>query len=132
MNYIGEICRYLVLQPAGDFDQRHKVRLAVGNGLKSSVWTTFQSRFNIKQIVEFYGSTEGTAGMANIENRVGAVGFNSLFLGWILPLKIVRVDEVTRDIVRDENGRAILCQPGELGELVGLIKSKNYMLLFII
>ena len=83
MNYIGEICRYLVVQPVGDFDTRHKIRLAVGNGLKSSVWTTFQSRFKIKNIVEFYASTEGTGGMANTENRPGAVGFNSLFLGLV-------------------------------------------------
>lgn len=56
--YVGEICRYLVNQPKSDLDQKHKVRIAFGNGLRANVWKEFKDRFNVK-CVEFYGSTEG-------------------------------------------------------------------------
>lgn len=32
-----------------------------GNGLRQEIWRDFKNRFNIKQIGEVYGSTEGNA-----------------------------------------------------------------------
>lgn len=32
-----------------------------GNGLRQEIWRDFKTRFNIKQIGEVYGSTEGNA-----------------------------------------------------------------------
>lgn len=32
-----------------------------GNGLRRDIWKQFQETFRIKQIYEFYGSTEGNA-----------------------------------------------------------------------
>ena len=76
INYIGETCRYLLSQPKSVFDQMNRIRLAMGNGLKASIWTEFKERFKIKTIFEFYGSTEGnTVLMPNMGGRVGAVGF---------------------------------------------------------
>ena len=45
--YIGELCRYLLAQPARPTDSTHKVRLAFGNGLKANLWSSFQTRFNV-------------------------------------------------------------------------------------
>jgi solute carrier family 27 fatty acid transporter 1/4 len=59
--YIGEICRYLLAQPEKPVDKLHNLRIMFGNGLRKKIWKDFQTRFNIKQIVEFYGSTEGNA-----------------------------------------------------------------------
>lgn len=59
--YIGELCRYLLAQPEKETDQKHKVRLVFGNGLRQEIWRDFKTRFNIKQIGEVYGSTEGNA-----------------------------------------------------------------------
>lgn len=59
--YIGELCRYLLAQPKKPADQQHKIRLVFGNGLRQEIWSDFKNRFNIKQIGEVYGSTEGNA-----------------------------------------------------------------------
>lgn len=32
-----------------------------GNGLRAQIWKQFTSRFNVKQIGEFYGATEGNS-----------------------------------------------------------------------
>src|ERR1043166_5049007 len=57
--YIGELCRYLVHAPAHPQENGHRLRLAVGNGLRPDVWNAFKDRFKIPQILEFYASTEG-------------------------------------------------------------------------
>ena len=62
--YIGEICRYLLAQPESPYDKAHCIRLMFGNGLRASIWSDFVTRFNIKQIGELYGSTEGNANIS--------------------------------------------------------------------
>lgn len=59
MQYIGEMCRYMVSAPPTPWDQAHKLRLAFGNGMRPDVWQKFKDRFNIQTVVEFYGATEG-------------------------------------------------------------------------
>ena len=40
--YIGELCRYLVMAPANPAaDRAHRLRIAVGNGLRPEVWGRF-------------------------------------------------------------------------------------------
>ena len=82
--YIGEICRYLLLQPPSPQDSGHKVRLMFGNGLRPVIWKEFQARFKVKKIAEFYGATEGNASVVNYTGKAGACGF----LSQILPKKI--------------------------------------------
>lgn len=67
--YIGEICRYLLLQPCTPYDRAHNIRLMFGNGLRPNIWRNFVDRFNIKQIGELYGSTEGNANISNNLNK---------------------------------------------------------------
>jgi len=38
--YIGELCRYLLNQPAKATDRQHRVRMAVGNGLRRNCGTS--------------------------------------------------------------------------------------------
>ena len=75
--YIGELCRYLVARKPSDADTKHNIRLAIGNGLRPDIWDEFQDRFQIPDILEFYGATEGTGSTLNYcttkEDR-GAVG----------------------------------------------------------
>uniref|UniRef100_T2MBA0 long-chain-fatty-acid--CoA ligase n=1 Tax=Hydra vulgaris TaxID=6087 RepID=T2MBA0_HYDVU len=122
INYIGETCRYLLATPVVSFESQHKVRVAVGNGLRASIWTQFTSRFNIPLIAEFYGSTEGNANMINVCNRVGAVGFSSVLLPRAYPIKLVKVNKETGEIIRGSNGLAVSPQCGEPGELCGKIR----------
>jgi solute carrier family 27 fatty acid transporter 1/4 len=48
MVYVGEVCRFLVNQPPSSLDKKHKIRLAIGNGLRENVWKEFNERFSIK------------------------------------------------------------------------------------
>lgn len=82
--YIGEICRYLLLQPKDPKDTAHKVKLMFGNGLRPVIWKDFQQRFQVKKICEFYGATEGNASVVNYTSKEGACGF----LSQILPKQI--------------------------------------------
>ena len=91
--YIGEICRYLLNTPHCKEEAEHKVRLVFGNGIRPEIWSAFVERFNIPNIAEFYGSTEGNSNIINFDNTVGAVGFVPELFSSILPLGLLRVDE---------------------------------------
>lgn len=63
--YIGELCRYLLAVPHKPVDTQHKVRLMFGNGLRPQIWHQFVSRFNIEEIGELYGATEGNSNLGD-------------------------------------------------------------------
>ncbi|KAH8867818.1 Long-chain fatty acid transport protein 1 [Schistosoma japonicum] len=129
--YIGEICRYLLSQPVRPTDKQHHVRLAFGNGLRPQIWKTFQERFNVKQIGEFYGATESNANIANMDNKCGAVGYVSKIIDGIYPCYIIKIDLNTEEPVRDpDTGLCIICQPNEPGHLVARINSYDPFRMF--
>lgn len=68
--YIGELCRYLLRGPAHPRERLHRLRLACGNGLSGDIWTTFQGRFGIPRILEYYAATEGIVSLYNAEIRI--------------------------------------------------------------
>ncbi|XP_039370466.1 long-chain fatty acid transport protein 1 isoform X6 [Mauremys reevesii] len=114
IQYIGEICRYLLNQPVREAEAQHHVRLAVGNGLRPTIWEDFTRRFRIKQIGEFYGATECNCSIANLDGKVGACGFNSRILPNIYPIRLVKVNEDTMELIRDSSGLCIPCCPGDV------------------
>lgn len=84
VQYIGELCRYLLNQPPREAESRHKVRMALGNGLRQSIWTDFSSRFHIPQVAEFYGATECNCSLGNFDSQVRSeLGLIRLLWGWI-------------------------------------------------
>ncbi|XP_029134620.2 long-chain fatty acid transport protein 1-like isoform X1 [Labrus bergylta] len=119
--YIGEICRYLLAQPVRSSEAHHRVRVAIGNGLRPTVWEEFVRRFRIRQIGEFYGATECNCSLINIDGKVGACGFNSRILPSFYPIRLVRMTEENGELLRDPQGLCVPCQPGEPGMLVGRI-----------
>lgn len=119
--YIGELCRYLLSQPESKYDTSHKVRLAIGNGMRPDVWQNFQKRFQIKQIGEFYGATEGNCNMVNTRGKFAAVGYISPLIAPIFPIKLVRFDIDKEEPIRGKDGFCIPCKIGEVGELLGYI-----------
>ncbi|XP_042527147.1 long-chain fatty acid transport protein 1 [Dipodomys spectabilis] len=125
VQYIGEICRYLLKQPVREAEQRHRVRLAMGNGLRQAIWEEFAQRFGVPQIGEFYGATECNCSMANMDGKVGSCGFNSRILTHVYPIRLVKVNEETMEPLRDAQGLCIPCQPGEPGLLVGQINQQD-------
>lgn len=70
VQYIGEICRYLLSQPVRPSERSHRVRLAIGNGLRPNVWEAFTQRFAVGRIGEFYGATECNCSIANMDGKV--------------------------------------------------------------
>ncbi|KAI5306414.1 hypothetical protein KEM56_001007 [Ascosphaera pollenicola] len=63
--YVGETARYLLLASPSDLDRAHRVRCAWGNGMRPDVWEKFQERFGVRQIDEFFNSTEGMLVLEN-------------------------------------------------------------------
>jgi fatty-acyl-CoA synthase len=119
--YIGELCRYLVGAPPHPRETEHHLRLCCGNGLRRDVWETFQRRFRIPRILEFYASTEGNVSLYNCRGRPGAIGHVPGFLAHRFPVVLVRSDPQTGIPERDADGRCILCEPNEIGEALGRI-----------
>jgi fatty-acyl-CoA synthase len=119
--YIGELCRYLVNAPHQDFETDHSLRLACGNGLRPEVWETFQKRFKIPRILEYYAATEGNFSLYNCEGRPGAIGKIPSFLAHRLPVALLRFDVDSGEPWRNADGFCERCQSNEIGEAVGFI-----------
>ncbi len=117
--YIGELCRYLSLTPPHPRERQHRLRLACGNGLSGDVWSVFQERFAIPNILEFYAATEGGVSLYNCEGKAGAIGRVPAFLAHRFPIALVRRDPATDEPLRGADGLCIVCAPGEPGEALG-------------
>uniref|UniRef100_A0A915E983 long-chain-fatty-acid--CoA ligase n=1 Tax=Ditylenchus dipsaci TaxID=166011 RepID=A0A915E983_9BILA len=124
--YIGEICRYLLAQPVIKEEQRHKVRLLYGNGLRAEIWQEFVDRFGVK-IGELYGSTEGTSTLVNTDGKVGSCGFLPIspLTCKLHPVRLLKVDEFSGEVLRANDGLCIPCKPGETGAMVSSIRKNN-------
>jgi fatty-acyl-CoA synthase len=119
--YIGELCRYLLKAPTSEFESRHRLRLACGNGLRGDIWQVFQARFSIPQILEFYAATEGNFSLYNVEGKPGAIGRIPPLLAHRFPATIVRVDQELGVPIRTADGLCVACARGEVGEAIGRI-----------
>ena len=113
--YIGELCRYLLNTPRQPDDHRNPLTTMMGNGLRPDVWHEFKSRFGIKRIAEFYGSSEGNIAFVNMLNKDCTVGTTSI------PLALVKYDVDADEIARDARGNVIKVAAGEPGLLLGKI-----------
>ncbi|KAF9307182.1 hypothetical protein BGZ74_009888 [Mortierella antarctica] len=129
IQYIGEICRYLLNAPESPLDKVHTIRMAHGNGMRPDVWNRFRDRFGIPLIGEWYASTEGTGILTNYNtgpNGAGAIGYRgSLARIADKGLKIAKFDIQTEELIRDKNGRCIECAADEPGELLTMIDSSD-------
>lgn len=121
--YIGELCRYLTNSPSHPLERAHQIRVCVGNGLRPDVWPTFQERFKLPRIIEFYGATEGTASLVNLDNRVGAIGRLRPALAKRMGIHLVRYDVEADEIACDASGRVIEVGANEPGEAITRISS---------
>ncbi|MGY3448265.1 long-chain-acyl-CoA synthetase [Bradyrhizobium sp. USDA 4353] len=119
VQYIGELCRYLLAAPPSDLDRAHRLRLACGNGLRGDIWEAFQARFAIPQVMEFYAATEGNFSLYNVEGRVGSIGRVPSLLAHRFPAAIIQLDEDQRAPLRGPDGLCLPCARGEVGEAVG-------------
>ena len=122
--YIGELCRYLANAPPCAEETKHRLRLCVGNGLCADVWTSFQRRFAVPRILEFYAATESNFSLYNVEGEPGAIGRTPAFIAHRFRVAIVKYDCEREEPARDEAGRCIRCGPDEAGEAIARIESR--------
>jgi fatty-acyl-CoA synthase len=121
LQYIGELCRYLLHAPHSANETAHRIRMACGNGLAPEVWDGFKNRFSIPQIFEFYASTEGGVSLFNVQGRRGAIGHIPGYLTHRFSPALVVLDVEKGEPVRDAQGFCIRCAPNEAGEAIGKV-----------
>jgi fatty-acyl-CoA synthase len=117
--YIGELCRYLLQTQPDAHEKDHRIRLCCGNGLSPDVWTPFQKRFRIPHILEFYGATEGTVSLFNVDGVPGAIGRVPPFLKHRFPVTLVKFDGDVGAPIRGADGFCVRSLPTEVGEAIG-------------
>ncbi|XP_009192095.2 long-chain fatty acid transport protein 1 isoform X1 [Papio anubis] len=125
VQYIGEICRYLLKQPVREAERRHRVRLAVGNGLRPAIWEEFTQPRRPRSGSSTAPPGKCNCSIANMDGKVGSCGFNSRILPHVYPIRLVKVNEDTMELLRDAQGLCIPCQAGEPGLLVGQINQQD-------
>lgn len=123
--YIGELCRYLCNQPQSEGEKKHRVRMAIGNGIRTDVWKEFLNRFGNIKICEFYGATEGNIFFMNYTGKVGAVGRSTSFHKTFLAYKLVKYDVQNEKPIRNDQGRCEIVNKGETGLLISSVTKLN-------
>jgi acyl-CoA synthetase (AMP-forming)/AMP-acid ligase II len=123
IQYVGELCRYLVNAPPSPLDREHNVYMAWGNGMRPDVWKVFRERFGIPVINELYAATDGMGSALNwnagpfTEYAITKRGAIWNYLMGKTEIR-VKVDPDTEDILRDTNGWAVPVDVNEPGEVI--------------
>lgn len=123
LQYVGELCRYLVNTPPHPLDRENNIRMAWGNGMRPDVWEVFRQRFGIEIINELYAATDGLGGSFNANRGdfgKGAIGVRGAYWNWVNGSiqKRVKIDVVTEEIQKDAKGFAQEVKAGEPGETI--------------
>lgn len=125
MQYIGETMRYLCNMPKKDNEKDHKVRIAIGNGVRTDVWSEFLNRFGDIKVKELYAATEGNIGFINYTSKIGAVGRVNPVHRFFFPYTLIKFDIEKEEPVRNSEGLCIEAARGETGLLVGRITQRS-------
>ncbi|MET0456410.1 MAG: long-chain-acyl-CoA synthetase, partial [Mycobacterium sp.] len=115
--YIGEICAYLLNQPAKPTDRRHRVRVIAGNGLRPAIWDEFTERFGIDRVCEFYAASEGNTAFLNVLNVDKTTGICPS------PIAFVEYDEESGGPARGDDGRVRKVKTGQPGLLLSKVSN---------
>ncbi len=110
--YIGELLRYLMSAPPQAKDKTHRIRIIIGNGLRPDIWETFEERFAIPHINEFYGASECNLVFTNAFNITNSAGYCPL------SFDVVQYDIEQDEPVRNKLGFIVPVNPGESGLLI--------------
>ncbi|XP_031354017.1 long-chain fatty acid transport protein 4-like isoform X1 [Photinus pyralis] len=122
--YVGEMCRYILATPRKE-PVKHSVRAIFGNGLKAQIWTEFVNTFEIKEVFEFYGATEGISNIINVDNTPGCVGFVPRYAGPIYPMTLLKCDQETGEPLRNSDGFCMECGINEPGLVISKINQRD-------
>lgn len=130
IQYVGELCRYLLNAPPSPLDKQHNVHMAWGNGMRPDVWEEFRNRFGIPVIHELYAATDGAG--ATFNRNEGdftkfAIGKRGPLWKWTKGKNevMVKCDVDTAEIVRGPDGFAIRCGVDDPGQVIHKLDPKN-------
>lgn len=118
IGYVGELCRYLIDQPASEHDRDNSVVKMVGNGLRPGVWGAFKQRFGVEHICELYAASDGNIGFTNVLNFDNTVGFS------LAPWALVEYAHDTCAPIRNGSGFMQKVARGGQGLLLAKIDDK--------
>ena len=123
IQYVGELCRYLINAPPSPLDKAHIATVAWGNGMRPDVWEPFRQRFGIECINELYAATDGMGSMFNANRGPfgrNAIGIRGLIWDYTNGVneKLVKIDPDSQELLRDSKGFCITCKKGEPGEVI--------------
>ena len=121
LQYIGELCRYLLHTAPCAQETEHRIRLACGNGLSAEVWDAFKDRFRILRILEFYAASEGNVSLFNVQGKRGAIGHIPAYLAHRFSPALVLFDAEAGEPARNQQGFCIRCEPNQAGEALSRI-----------
>ena len=103
----------LVEAPSHPAEIDHPIRLFVGSGMPRGLWRRITERFSPAGVLEFWGSAERGAILANVSGvKVGSVGRP---LPGAATVRLARYDLATGEMVRKPDGFVAPAAPGELG-----------------
>lgn len=129
LQYIGEMCCYLMDASPSLLDAENQLRAAFGNGLPRRIWSEFQSRYRIPIIYEFYGSTESPIGLLNrcaSSLEQGHLGRRGMLDVAFSGTRLLRYDFQQNSLFRHPiTGAYQSCHADEIGELVVLLHPSN-------
>ncbi|WPB08043.1 uncharacterized protein RHO25_012707 [Cercospora beticola] len=122
LQYVGELCRYLLNAPPHPLEAAHSVHEAWGNGMRPDVWERFRQRFKIPLIHELYAATDGLG--ATFNRNYGDFGRNAIGVRGLLWNRAmgekevrVKIDPDSEEVVRDKDGWVVRCDVNEPGEV---------------
>jgi citronellyl-CoA synthetase len=118
IGYVGELCRYLIDQPASADDSRNGVVKMIGNGLRPGVWNEFKRRFAVNHVCELYAASDGNIGFTNILNFDNTIGFS--LMSW----ELVEYAHDSCEPIRNEAGFMQKVAKGGQGLLLAKIDDK--------
>ncbi|KAK9418907.1 putative Fatty-acyl-CoA synthase [Seiridium unicorne] len=130
IQYVGELCRYLLNAPPSKLDKGHKVRMAWGNGMRADVWEAFRERFGIECINELYAGTDSMGFMTNANrgdfSRSAIAVRGKLWHWWNSSgERRILIDPDTQEVLRGKDGLAIEAKTGEPGEMIHQLDVRN-------
>ncbi len=120
---IGEMARYLIRQPSHPDDADNPLKVMACNGMWGNLIEPFKQRFALDHVIELYGTTEGVGVFVNYDEVPGMCG-NLTFSG-MRQGEVACYDAESEELVTDNAGHLIKCEPGDAGVLMAEINRLN-------
>lgn len=133
LQYVGEVCRYLLNSPLHPDERNHHLKVAYGNGLRADIWSDFKNRFGIDSIGEFYAATESPIALTSFQTGdygIGACRNYGKLINSILQFQqtIIKMDpqDINTEYRDPQTGLCKVADVDEPGELImNLFFAKN-------